>query len=576
MRWRAASTLALALASANALADVRGWLGEHMRALMAEADIPAAVVAVVHGDETWLLGEGVDVRNAVFRVGSVSKPVTASLVQLLVEAGTIDLHEDLRGDLESLPVSPPLQVPLTMHQLLTHTAGFNEKLFGQHVREADRLKTLASYLAAELPERFIEPGQIVAYNDHHTALAGWILEQRSAEPFAQLAERLLFARLGMTRTSFEQIDLPRSVVRYLVVAGNGVGGTVYPRDYVQLPPAAGLFTSAPDMARYMRALLNAELPGSDVQLRVQFRHHEKLPGRAYGFAEGRSGSLRYLYKDGQASGFNARMVLVPEERFGFFMAHNRNIFGALGRVEPAGRFGRRLGGALLERLWPERTSQVVEALPAFDPVGKADRYAGTYRTVIASRNTWERLVSLFDEAVLHADPGGVRLAGALYEPAGEHLFEHQNQPGRHIAFREHAGAISHLFIGGGAYERVAWWSSSAAMPWVPGLALAVLMFTAWRLWPVDKHLLWLSHAALVTFFPLVATLFATVDIQRFFHGPPTLMLVLLALPLLSLVGWGIAVLRLRRPRLVERLLGAGAAAVLFAWLWHWRLLGYWL
>ena len=66
--------------------------------------------------------------RTVFRIGSVSKTLTALAVLQLVDAGTLDLQRDVR---EYLP-DVPLRYGATMHQLLTHTAGLDERFAGAY------------------------------------------------------------------------------------------------------------------------------------------------------------------------------------------------------------------------------------------------------------------------------------------------------------------------------------------------------------------------------------------------------------------------------------------------------------
>jgi CubicO group peptidase (beta-lactamase class C family) len=120
-------------------------LDDTLPAQVKESHIPGAVLVLVHDGRLVLsraFGFAEPERqepmraDTLLRVGSVSKPVTASAVLHLVQSGRIGLHQDLRPILADLPIEPPLSLPLTLHQLLTHTAGFSESLFGQHVSAA--------------------------------------------------------------------------------------------------------------------------------------------------------------------------------------------------------------------------------------------------------------------------------------------------------------------------------------------------------------------------------------------------------------------------------------------------------
>lgn len=578
MRWLKLSRLlaGLLLASPVVAEPVpHDWLEAEVPVRMANAEIPAAILAVVHGDQIRVLAYGVEA-DAVFRVGSLSKPVTASLILKLTDLGLLELHEDVRDDFTLLPIAPPLDRPLTLHHLLTHTAGFNERLFGQHVRSPDGFLPLHDYLRQHLPPRFIQPGQIIAYNDHHTALAGWLAERTTGIPFAELARQYLFAPLEMVDSTFEQVDIPAAMAPRLARSSQGLQAPNYDRDYIQLTPAAGLYTTAGDMARYMRALLGGTLAGSEAQLKIQFRHHPRLPGRGYGFAEGQHGDLQYFYKDGQATGFNARLLLVPEHQFGLFVAHNRTIFGPLGAINAAGRFNRALGTAVLERLWPVQATAEGSTDTSDLPLHDIDlsAYAGTYRTVVAARHTWERIISLFDEAVVQVVDGQLQSGRSTYVPTAESgVFQLVHHDNRYIVFDDHQ---QHLFIGGGAYERVPWWSSQAALLWVIGLPLLGLVVSAWRLLGIDGWRVVFGQGGLLVFFIGLAATFWFTDVQQLFYGPTAVLLGLLVLPLVALAGFAAQLAGFRRGRNLARSLGIVSGGCLFLWLNYWNLLGYWL
>ena len=141
-------------------------------------------------------------------MGSVSKTLTATAVIDLVDRGVLDLDTDIRSYLRDRTIPDSEYRPITLFHLLTQTAGFDEVLFGQHAATPEDWEPLGNYLGSHLPPRFIQPGQIITYNDHHTSLAGLVLERVAGVGFARLLEESLFRPLGMPHTTFEQVALP--------------------------------------------------------------------------------------------------------------------------------------------------------------------------------------------------------------------------------------------------------------------------------------------------------------------------------------------------------------------------------
>ena len=113
----------------------------------------------------------VDAARTLFRVGSVTKPLTAAAVLRLVDEGRLDLHRDIRDYLPGLP----LRVTVTAHQLLTHTAGFDEKFAGGFTLAPEHLQPLATYLP-RFAHQAIPPGRFFSYGSTNYAVAGWLLE----------------------------------------------------------------------------------------------------------------------------------------------------------------------------------------------------------------------------------------------------------------------------------------------------------------------------------------------------------------------------------------------------------------
>lgn len=418
----------------------------------------------------------VDPAHTVFRVGSNSKALTATAVLHLAANHDIDLHDDLRPLLKDLPIRPPLDRTLTLHHLLTQSAGFNERLFGQHATHPADWQPLSSYLRRHLPPRFIPPGEIIAYNDHHTALAGFVIEKVSGLSFSTYVERNVFEPLGMTLSTFRQTELP-DTIEQRIASGHyksGDGARPYKRDFIHTAPAAGLMSTAADMGRYIEALLsNGATSGNKVlsesdwrrQKEIQFRQHPLLTGRAYGFAENTINGVPVLYKDGQVTGFNARLLLIPDHDAGLFVAHNASILGTVANpFLPTAKFNRELSEFVIEQLVPPESRNMAQHhgdKPEYVRPAHPNAYAGYYRTTVGSRHTMERLITMFDDVSVHSNKDGtLNIGGFDFMPIGGDLFQYIEGGSSHRAFRVENGRATHLFLGSASYQRIPWFGYS--------------------------------------------------------------------------------------------------------------------
>lgn len=635
-------------------AELDAFLDERVPQAMEAADVPGLAFAFVQVVDEGSGGEGggplvhlrgwgladveaetpVDPERTVFRVGSIAKPLTSTTVlAVLEEHPELGLDSDLRPLLGELPIRPPLAAPLTLRQLLTHTGGFDEELFGQHAASPEAWSPLAEYLERELPPRFAPPGRVIAYSDFHTSLAGYTLERAAGERFEVLAEERVLRLLGMERTTFRQVELPPAVAGSLATAyGRGGGGLEpYRRDFIRTTPAAGLQASAADMARWLGALLD---PGGEAARRVmpperwlaqrtrQFDHHPELPGKGLGLTQVRRGGHDLWYKDGQASGFHARLVVAPELGIAWFSVHNRSIIDPLGAFNAAARVHRDVGWELLEHLapadeGPEEGEGAEEQPGPTEPAPGAEeripRYLGTYRTTVASRHTLEKLLAMTEEIRVEpsppeAGPGRVDLAGGRYVEVAPGLLQWHEGHDFYAALRLPPGSAgaaeappaSHLFFGVGAFERIPWWETSRFALWLVGAAAAVFLVAAVglarpALFPPNRGSAgsasgrdvsfagWTAAMLELLFLALFTAVLATTDPQVLFRGWPWIFRAVLVLPVAALVplGW----LLVRLPRAWGRAQGRPAARALAsavlvaglaftAWLHVWNALGW--
>ena len=147
-------------------------------------DVAGAVVVVVK-DGKVLLEKGygysdlakrtpVDPERTLFRPGSVSKLFTWTAVMQLVEQGKIDLDQDVNAYLD-FKIPPYQGKPVTMRNIMTHTAGFEEAIRGLIATDPKGIQPLGDTLKHWVPARVYAPGSTSAYSNYATAVAGYIV-----------------------------------------------------------------------------------------------------------------------------------------------------------------------------------------------------------------------------------------------------------------------------------------------------------------------------------------------------------------------------------------------------------------
>ena len=234
-------------------------------------EVPGAVTAVVTKDRLIdLQGLGfADVESSkpmtpdsIFWIKSMTKPVTAVAVLMLQDEGKLNVEDKVA---KYLPGFGDLKTPsgkaadLTIGQLLDHTSGL-----GEATRGGPPVRTLADLLPRILasPMQF-EPGERWKYTQSGINMAAHLVEVVSGQPFDVFLEQRLFRPLGMKDTTFypSGTQLDRVVTRYKKNKEAGALEAEPARTDLPdrtRPPTGndGLYSTAPDFARFAQMLLN--------------------------------------------------------------------------------------------------------------------------------------------------------------------------------------------------------------------------------------------------------------------------------------------------------------------------------
>ncbi len=318
-------------------ADLDAWLDGLVPAALARGGLSGAVVSVVK-DGRLLTARGygladrgnrrpMDPARTLVRPGSISKLFTWVAVMQQVERGRLDLDADVNRYLDfRIPAYDGK--PITLRQLMTHTAGFEESAKHLFAATPQSQRRLGDYLKAVLPQRIYPPGQVPAYSNYGVALAGYIVERTTAQRFEDYIQAQVLDPLGMRHSSFRQ-PLPEALAADLARGYARAGGAPVPFERVNPAPAGALSATAEDMARFMLAMLDqGRLDGRAVlqPASVQAMHAAALrpiPGLdAIGlgwFRRDGRGPLAVGH-GGATEAFQSQLVLLPAHRLGVFVS----------------------------------------------------------------------------------------------------------------------------------------------------------------------------------------------------------------------------------------------------------------
>lgn len=350
-----------------------------------ERGIPgAAVVLVKDGRAFFERGYGVGdyesrrpilPEDSVLRQGSTAKLFVWVLVMQLVEEGRLDLDADVNRYLD-FRISDAFGAPITLRHLMTHTAGFADRV--PMVEWGSRDAPFAVRVRDNLPERVYAPGSTIAYSNYGAALAGYIVERLRGKPFERVVEERIFEPLSMTRSTLEQ-PLPEPLQPRLVSNYSASSRTPAPFDFVGLAPAGSASISPSDMGRFVAMLMTGGRPrviSPDTLARMAQLQKPLGPGiptgLGLGFIVGEYQGVRYAGHGGSMTAAATDLKIFPEQGLGWYIGFNgRGVNGAAIPLRDE------LLRAFIDRFYaPAPASATTPKLPG--GLSTAEEVAGTY------------------------------------------------------------------------------------------------------------------------------------------------------------------------------------------------------
>lgn len=302
------------------IADARGIV----RPLLDE--YPGVAVAVVGADGKVLWSEGfgyADIASlqpvdaeALFRIYSVSKPITAAAAARLAEEGVLDLDAPASAYLPGLPAHLGRVTP---RQLIGHLAGIRHYEDGEwlNVSRAACSTPLEALRPVWTDSLISAPGATHNYSTFGYVLLSAVIEAAAGEPFEDAVRRRVLDPLRMTRTMIERQDVTEGLSVFYEPA---MFGRVREARLVENSCKWGggaYVASALDLARFGHGLAGGAIVGSDARAMI-FRAMTDSSGEStkYGFGWGvdtTADGRRYASHSGGAIGGRAAVYVLVDE-----------------------------------------------------------------------------------------------------------------------------------------------------------------------------------------------------------------------------------------------------------------------
>jgi serine beta-lactamase-like protein LACTB, mitochondrial len=261
--------------------------------------------------------------RTLFRIGSVSKPLTAAGMMLLVEQGRLDLDADIR---KYLPDFPDKGEVITTRQLAGHLAGIRHYRSTEFLMNKPFATVRESLKIFENDPLLFKPGEKYSYSSYGYNLLSSAMESAAKEEFLAYMDKSVFLPLKMTNTMPDRAkaELPERTRFYDAKPGGGfvVAATV---DNSYKWAGGGFLSTPEDLVRFGFALMK---PGflKRESLATMFKSQTTSDGKPTGYGVGwsirRNPGHRIFMHTGGSVGGTSVLMLFPDSRVVLAMTAN--------------------------------------------------------------------------------------------------------------------------------------------------------------------------------------------------------------------------------------------------------------
>lgn len=305
-------------------------------AALAVVDPPVVAAASAPGRvevESFVAGAG----DPLVDLNSVTKTVTAVMVLHLVEAGRLSLDDPLGALLPNVPAD---KAAITVHQLLTHTAGIPDSV-GSDEEALDRDGFLARVLAHPLTG---EPGGAHAYSNAGYGLLAAVVEITTGRSYERVLLDDVLAPLGLPPIGYASVyDRDRSLLSARVPPSGFMRRPIDRASWGGAEPGwnlvgnGGLVTTAEGFVAFWRAFVEGRIVGDDLVALALTPHVDEGWGDTfYGYGlvvEPLPGGGTVYWHDGGNEAFSAEWRhFAPAGRTFFVAGPGESAFPAMDRL----------------------------------------------------------------------------------------------------------------------------------------------------------------------------------------------------------------------------------------------------
>lgn len=309
---------------------------------MAEQHLSGLSVAVVTNDQIrWSRGYGfADLENqvpftatTVWRLGSISKPITAVAAMQLTERGRLDLDRPIQQYCPAFPEKPQ---PITARLLLGHLSGIRHYREDEDFNSTRKYAGVAASLEAFKNDPLVHAPGTYTYSTYGYVVLGCVIEGASGSKYEDYVRENVTKPSGMEKTRTDDV--------YTIVARRARGYAKLPSgelrnadlaDTSNKVPGGGLVSTAEDLGRFAIALDTHVLlkPDTFERMQVPMRMADGKDSPYFGWSISDRKGERVLSHTGGQQGTSTALIMIPARGFAVAILSNTEHvdMGALAR-----------------------------------------------------------------------------------------------------------------------------------------------------------------------------------------------------------------------------------------------------
>jgi serine beta-lactamase-like protein LACTB, mitochondrial len=320
----------------------RAEIEKAVSTFMSANSVPGIGAAVVlEGEPVWSAGFGMSdmedsapaTSSTLFRLGSISKPISATALLQLWERGKLDLDAPVQ---KYCPAFPQKEWPITSRQLLGHLGGIRHyspdgkgDVPEDSARHFSSMEESLQIFAADA--LVAKPGTRFNYSTYGYTLLGCVLEGAASQKYVDYMRENIFKPVGMAQTQADDFfSIIPHRTRWYHKDKSGIVHNAGVLDSSYKIPGGGLISSADDMARFEAAILADKLLQRATR-DLMWTSLKTGDGKntAYGLGWGLNEKLgvHVVGHTGGQQGTDTAMFLVPDQRAGVVVLANMHNVG---------------------------------------------------------------------------------------------------------------------------------------------------------------------------------------------------------------------------------------------------------